>query len=244
MNLEIPLPPIEKQKRIVAKLEKLLGKVKEAKRLRAKAQAATASLLPATLHKIFSEGSDRGWQVKPFSEVVKIEAQKNTKVLPYVGMEDIESGTGRFTGSKSAKRVKSNTSWFNTKHILYGKLRPYLNKFLMPDFEGHCSTELLPLLPDPRYLSRGWLATWLRQNNIVEKINATGAGSRMPRANMKLVAKFLIPLPSLAEQRKIVAHLDQLSEKIHQLQEYQKQTAADLDALEKSILHQAFSGGL
>ena len=61
---------------------------------------------------------------------------------------------------------------------------------------------------------------------------------------VKELKKFKIPLPSLLEQKKIVARLDELSEKIHQLQEHQKSTQADLENLEQSILHKAFQGEL
>ena len=258
-QLEIPLPPLTEQKKIVAKLEGLLGKIKEAKRLRAEAQEAAQNLLPAELHRIFTQrhsnilknvgmsgksapvktSADK-WEEKELGEVVSIEAKKNTKSLPYVGMEDIESGTGKFIGSKEKRVVRSTTSHFTTDHVLYGKLRPYLNKFLVSDFEGHCTTEFLPLRPDTRFLTREWLAVWLRHDETVDNIMATTIGSRMPRANMNLVKKFKIPLPSVAEQKKIVARLDSLSEKIKNLREYQKSTASDFISLEQSILSKSF----
>src|SRR3989338_3353009 len=254
-ELEIPIPPIAEQKKIVARLEGLLGMTKEAKRLRAESETAAQNLLPAELHRIFTQhttphkqhtnklenvGMSGKWEEKELGEVVNIEAKKNTKSLPYVGMEDIESGTGKFIGSKEKRAVRSTTSHFTADHVLYGKLRPYLNKFLVPDFEGHCTTEFLPLRPDTRFLTREWLAVWLRHNETVDNIMATTTGSRMPRANMNLVKKFKIPLPPLAEQRKIVARLDFLSEKIRRLQEYQKSTASDFISLEQSILSKSF----
>src|SRR3989338_1678773 len=254
-NLQIPLQPVEEQRKIVVKLEKVLGKITEAKRLRAESETAAQNLLPAELHRIFTQhntphkqhtnkpengGMSSKWEEKELGEVVNIEAKKNTKSLPYVGMEDIESGTGKFIGSKEKRAVRSTTSHFTADHILYGKLRPYLNKFLVPDFEGHCTTEFLPLRPDTRFLTREWLAVWLRHNETVDNIMATTTGSRMPRANMNLVKKFKIPLPPLAEQRKIVARLDFLSEKIRRLQEYQKSTASDFISLEQSILSKSF----
>ncbi len=240
-EIEISLPSVSKQRKIVAKLEKKLAKIKEAKRLRAEAQELTQNLLSVELHKIFAEGKKNGWEEKEFIDVVAIESKRNTKNLPYVGMEDVESGTGKFLGNKEVRKVKSSTSYFNMSHILYGKLRPYLNKVLMPDFEGHCTTEFLPLKPDAKYLSREWLTFWIKSEGVVSRINSTVAGARMPRANMNEVKKYKIPLPPLSEQKKIVARLDALSEKIKKLQEHQKSTMADLDRLEQSILHQAFN---
>ena len=243
-NLEISLPPLAEQKKIVARIEKVFAKIDEAARLRVEAQKATAKLLPATLHEIFDEGKKKGWEEKEFKDVVSVETKRNTKKLPYVGMEDVEGGTGIFLGSKEIKEVRSSTSYFNTEHVLYGKLRPYLNKVLIPDFEGHCSTEFLPLRPYFEFLTREWLAVWMKSEMVVSKINNTNAGARMPRANMKEVKKFSIPLPPLAEQKKIVARLDELSTKIRTLQEAQSTQLADLKALKQSILHEAFNGEL
>jgi restriction endonuclease S subunit len=72
------------------------------------------------------------------------------KKLPYIGLENIESETGNIINQKNgsdSKLSKGNTFRFNSHHVLYGKLRPYLNKVATPNFEGRCSTELLPLLP-------------------------------------------------------------------------------------------------
>ena len=133
--------------------------------------------------------------------------------LPYVGLEDIESGTGQFLGSLEPRSVKSSTFRFSSEHVLYGRLRPYLNKVMLPDFVGHCSTEIFPLRPRPG-LNRDFLQYWLRMAGTVQRINATSTGTRMPRANVSAVLGFPIPLPPLAEQHRIVAVLDQTIEDI------------------------------
>ncbi|WP_421905803.1 restriction endonuclease subunit S [Mameliella sp.] len=128
---------------------------------------------------------------------------------PYLGLEDIESsGTGTFHGTLEPQGDKSKTFQFNDKHVLYGRLRPYLNKVMLPDFEGHCSSEIFPLLPS-QSLDRGFLFYWLTSDRTVEKINETSTGARMPRANVKEMLAFEIPLPPLEEQRQIVAVLDE-----------------------------------
>ena len=71
-NIEIPLPPLEVQKKIVAKLESLLAKVSEAKKLRAEAQESASNLLSAELHKIFKEGKKKGWEEKELGEISEI----------------------------------------------------------------------------------------------------------------------------------------------------------------------------
>ncbi|WP_348944394.1 restriction endonuclease subunit S [Chitinibacter sp. FCG-7] len=133
--------------------------------------------------------------------------------LPYVGLEHIESHTARFIGSSEPQPVKSSTFRFSNEHVLYGRLRPYLNKVLAPDFDGHCSTEIFPLKPCSE-LSRSYLLFWLLADTTCERINATCTGARMPRAQMNDVLGFEIPIPPLAEQQRIVAILDEAFEGI------------------------------
>jgi type I restriction enzyme S subunit len=126
----------------------------------------------------------------------------------YVGLEDIEAGTGRLLGDRKVTKVKSTSFGFDARHVLYGRLRPYLNKAMLPDLVGHCSTEIFPLRPAPS-LDRRYLWYWLTHSQTVDAINATCTGARMPRANMERVLDFEIPLPPLEEQRRIVAVLDE-----------------------------------
>ncbi|MEW8692662.1 MAG: restriction endonuclease subunit S [Candidatus Thiodiazotropha endolucinida] len=126
--------------------------------------------------------------------------------LRYIGLESIESNTGEFINgglSKTPEVPKANSFYFTDRHVLYGKLRPYLNKVALPEFEGKCSTEIIPLLPDD-HLNREYFAYFLRSAEIVSRIVGKTTGARMPRADMGYVLSLEIPLPSLPEQRRIV----------------------------------------
>jgi len=126
--------------------------------------------------------------------------------LRYIGLETIESGTGQFVDgelSKTPDVPKANSFRFGMEHVLYGKLRPYLNKVALPDFEGKCSTEIVPLLPSPD-LDRAYLSYFLRTPCVVAQISGKTAGAQMPRADMAFVLGLHIRLPSLNEQRRIV----------------------------------------
>jgi type I restriction enzyme S subunit len=79
---------------------------------------------------------------------------------------------------------------------------------MLPYFEGHCSTEVFPLLPKEG-TSKAFLRYWLIMEATVDKINATCTGSRMPRANVDEVMSFVLRAPSLKEQERIVAILDE-----------------------------------
>lgn len=151
----------------------------------------------------------KGWALLPLGEVCTLEkAQGRHEGLPYVGLEHIESATGRFVGQTTPVTVKSSTFRFDEHHVLYGRLRPYLNKVLVPTFAGHCSTEIFPLRPKDQVLNRHFLAYWLMADRTVRALNATSTGARMPRANATQMMCFQIPVPPLAEQERIVRILD------------------------------------
>ncbi len=151
----------------------------------------------------------QGWKTVRLGEVCVIDKTKHKNgELPYVGMEDIISGTGKFVGSREPKKVGSSTFYFTPEHLLYGRLRPYLNKVLLPDFEGHCSSEIFPLLPEVR-LDKSFLFYWITSEKVVKEINRTCTGARMPRANVNELLKLDIPLPTVFEQKRIVTILDE-----------------------------------
>ena len=182
-----------------------------------------------------------GWQTKPLGELCEYDrSQAVHRGLPYVGMEHIESQTGRFIGSTEPTSVKSNTFRFSPRHVLYGRLRPYLNKVFAPDFEGHCSTEIFPLLPKPD-LSREFLQYWLMSDAIVDRINATCTGARMPRANMDALLTFEMPAPSLLEQHRLVTLLDQAFDAIATAQVNTEKNLQNAHALFESHLQSVFT---
>ncbi len=148
------------------------------------------------------------WSVTRLGDICTVEKSLGIhKNLPYVGLEHIEGGTGRFLGSRRPTSVKSSTFKFSPQHVLFGRLRPYLNKVMLPDFGGHCSTEIFPLRPSTT-LSREFLRYWLTSEATVARIDATSTGARMPRANVSAVLSFELPVPSISEQRRIVGILD------------------------------------
>lgn len=149
--------------------------------------------------------------------------------LRYIGLETVESNTGRLLDgalSKTPEEPQANSFSFGPEHVLYGKLRPYLNKVALPDFRGKCSTELVPLRPADG-LDRRYLAYFLRSPRTVERICERTAGARMPRADMNFVLGLQMPLPAMAEQRRIVDLLSR-AEGIVRLRRLAQQKAAEL----------------
>ena len=130
----------------------------------------------------------------------------------YLGLEHIASG-GEILSRQSvaAGELASTKFSFGPSHVLYGKLRPYLGKIALPDFEGVCSTDILPVSPGPN-LDRRYLAYFLRQPQMIEYANKLATGANLPRLSPKALAEFPIPLPPLAEQKRIAGILDQAAE--------------------------------
>jgi type I restriction enzyme S subunit len=183
------------------------------------------------------------WPEKPLGDVCCIERkQARHKGIPYVGLEHIESGTGKFVGSLSPTAVKSNTFAFAEGSVLFGRLRPYLKKVLLPTFAGHCSTEIFPLQPSV-VLASEYLAYWLLQDSVIDAINGTCTGARMPRANMDAVMDFGIPVPPLPEQRRIVAILDEAFQGIAAAKANAEKNLQNADDLFESYCEQSLRRG-
>jgi type I restriction enzyme S subunit len=241
-NFYIYSPPLEEQKRIVAKIDTLFSKIDKAISLTENSLKQAKNLLPSVLNEVFEKGKADGWEEKRLEEVASYDKSKYKEHnRPYVGLEDIERNTSKFLGSKEPLNVKSSTFMFDERHVLYGRLRPYLNKVLVPDFSGHCSTEIFPILTNGKLIRR-YLAYWLMSPVTNAKIDATWTGARMPRANMNEVIKFKLPLPTKETQKSIVNLFDDVSNQSKQTQSKLEEQLAYLKQLKSSILSKAFKG--
>ena len=206
MSLTVPLPPLNEQRRIVG----ILNRAAKIERLRVQAAERLREFIPALFIKMFGDSIENpmGWKTARLGELCDMDRRGLSpddpiaSRLPFVGVENVESDTGVFNleGDSRVGSQKSTTFGFDERHVLYGKLRPYLNKVATPDFSGKCSTELVPLLPRDG-VDRDFIAHLLRQKKTVEYVMASVTGSRMPRTDMKALMSLPVPLPSLDEQR-------------------------------------------
>ena len=182
------------------------------------------------------------WQVVELGDVAVVDRRTAApdEILPgtkYVGLEHIRSGGGFITVPVvSVGDIASAKFKFTHEHVLFGKLRPYLAKIEAPSFEGVCSTDILPVLPGAS-LDKRYLLHYLRQPAIVDLATTRSSGANLPRLNPKELEKFLIPLPPLAEQRRIAAILDCAGT----LQALACRALTTLGLLSQSIFHDMFS---
>ncbi len=133
---------------------------------------------------------------------------QNYPDLPYIGMENVESQTMQLLGTVPAKEMKSAADTFSADDVLYGRLRPYLNKVYRPDFEGLCSTEFIIFRKVPHIHSK-FLQYFLNSWDFMNFANSLNAGDR-PRVKFEQLADYPFPLAPLPEQERIVNRIEEL----------------------------------
>ena len=234
-SIPIPLPPLAEQKKIVARLEGLLTKIKEAKRLRAEAQSAAPNLLPAELHKIFEDGKKKGWEEKTIDQISENLDAKRVPITksvresgkyPYYGASGIVDHVNDYIFDESLLLISEDGA------NLFARVTPIafsVSGKVWVNNHAH-------VLKFSELVTQRFVEYHVNSIDISEFIT----GSAQPKLNQGRLNRIKIPLPPVAEQKKIVARLDSLSEKIRRLQEYQKSTASDFISLEQSILSKSF----
>jgi type I restriction enzyme, S subunit len=189
-----------------------------------------------------------GWRWVKLGEVCLPDRQivepntSHAESLTYYSLEHIESETGRILKTPTEPvelEGKSMTFQFDRRHVLYGKLRPYLNKVALPFSSGRCTTEMIPLLPSDD-MDRIFLAWLLRRQETVEFAMQGKTGSRMPRADMDSLLMLQIPLPSLSEQQRIAAILKEQMAAVEKARTTAQERLKAIKALPAAFLRQIF----
>jgi len=168
------------------------------------------------------------------------------QLFNYLALENIESGTGRIINFSQSfgKEIKSNKFIFGREDVLYGKLRPYLRKVVAPDFEGISATDLLPIKPDCKRLTRQYLKWWLLGPAILEYVTGRQTGVKMPRLRSIDLDNLPIPLPTIDEQKRIIAKLELLDKQVQSARAALERIPPLLKAFRQSVLAAAFRGEL
>ncbi|MDY4475532.1 restriction endonuclease subunit S, partial [Mitsuokella sp.] len=102
-----------------------------------------------------------------------------------------------------------------TTNVLYSKLRPYLNKVVIPNRPGYATSEIVVLKPNPEIITREYLAYFLRSSHFVKYINSKTTGAKMPRANIKVLKQAKVLCPNLDTQNQIVKILQKCTKIIN-----------------------------
>ena len=155
-----------------------------------------------------------------------------------LNLDMVEQQTGRVIEYKYAGEYDLNGSiiQFDTENVLYSKLRPNLNKVVLPEKDGFSTSELLPLRPDASVLNRDYLAVFLRSDSFVTWAVSKTAGAKMPRLGTKDLMNAEIPVPNIERQKEIAEKF----KKLEQLISLRKQQLAKLDELVKARFVEMF----
>lgn len=158
--------------------------------------------------------------------------------LPYVGLEHLRSGDAHLRRWGSPTDAVSTKTVFRAGDILYGKLRPYLDKAVVAPFGGICSTDILVLRlrateTDPRFI-----ASVLHRQQFVHYAVSTTTGVNHPRTAWQAIAKYSFASPSLREQHRLSETLEAVDRKLAA----EESRYAALDDLYKSVLQSLMTG--
>lgn len=195
------------------------------------------------------------WEVVPLKDLA---SEGSSQILPadhpdtlfnYWGLDAIQKGQFEEPAPNyvPGRMIRSTCIQFDNTHILYAKLRPYLNKVIVPSMAGIGSTEWIVLKPNCRLVDRKYLAYVLRTRKFVEYASANTTGSRMPRLKKDALWKAKIPIPypndpdrSLAEQRRIVARLEALLGEVREMRAEIRAMREDVERLMEAVLAEVF----
>jgi len=138
-------------------------------------------------------------------------------------LEDIEKTSGRlnFRVFASHRQTKSNKARFQVGDVLYGKLRPYLDKVLVADLQGYCTTEIVPIVPKLG-IGSFWLRLSLKSPNFLAYVDEKSYGMKMPRLGTKDAKASIHAVPPLAEQMRIITKVNELMTLCDELEQKKK----------------------
>lgn len=186
----------------------------------------------------------KNWPTKKMKEVAplykssvqpKLNAEGKVWLL---NLDQVEAETGIVLNYfyQKPEELGSSTSSFSTNCVLYSKLRPYLNKVVIPDREGYSTNEMISLAVQDQLLCKSFLATLLRSKEFVTYINSRVAGTKMPRVQLTDFWEFPVILPPLGSQKQFANVYDQLNKSKLAIQK----SIEELETLKKKLMQEYF----
>ncbi len=248
--LQVPLPPLPEQQRIVATIDEAFAGLATATANAEKNLENARELFEGYLNSILAD--DSFGSTKTLGEVCGISSrlvdprEPQFIDLPHLGAGNMASKTGELSEIKTAREegLKSGKFLFDSTMVLYSKIRPYLMKACRPDFQGLCSADVYPLSPNVGQLDRNFLFHLLMSKDFTEFAISGSDRAGMPKVNRDHLFRYSFKAPSVEEQAQLANKLDEMSIDANRLVAFYERRLADLAALKQSILQGAFSGEL
>jgi len=179
-------------------------------------------------------------KLSDYCDLVSIQIDPRTKPNAiYIGLEHIRSGELLRSGGGLGTEVLSSKFAFNKNDVLYSKLRPYLDKAVLADCDGICTTELLVLRPKP-HIDPRFLACAVHSHDFIEHAMSGVTGSQHPRTSWHRISEFEVAPLSEYEQSGVA----DLIWKIHESLEANNKTLATTQELKQAAMSELFTRGL
>ena len=255
----IPLSPLAEQQRIVDRIESLFAKLDEAKEKTQTVVDSFETRKSAILHKAFTGEltakwreehgvSIDNWKTTRFDSVAAIRSNlvdpAEYQSFPHIAPDNIEKKTGVLLEYHTIAEdgVTSGKHRFYSGQILYSKIRPYLSKAVVVDFDGLCSADMYPI---EAYQNARCLWYYMLSDEFLLQASTAGSRSVLPKINQKELSALTVHLPTNdREQEEIARILDELFDKEQQTKEAAEVVLDQIDLMKKSILARAFRGEL
>jgi len=253
-SLLIPFPTLDEQKRIVAKLDGAFVGLAKAKENAKKNLQNARALFESHLQLVFTQG-DLGWQQKTLEEIALTFGRGKSKhrprnepklyggKYPFVQTGDIRNADHFITEySQTYSELGLAQSKLWPKGTICITIAANIAETAILGFDACFPDSVIGVVANPKEAEVGFIEYLLQ--SFKARIQALGKGSAQANINMGTFEKERFPFPPVAEQKKIVARLDSLSEETQRLARIYEQKLEALESLKKSILHEAFSGNL
>jgi len=259
LPVRIPLPPLGEQRRMVAVIERLAGKIGEARGLRGSSSLLAYTLGDTALSSILKANStNSAWRHVPIAEVAAVNPQRpkvdldEQMLVTFVPMAAVDEVTGTIAHAEQRQlwQVRKGYTFFQEGDVLFARITPCMQngksavaRNLLSGI-GFGTTEFHVMRPKPG-LDPSYLHALVRSRSFRRDAEAHFKGTAgQQRVPVSFLMAKVIPVPPISEQRRIVAYLDGLQAKVDHLKALQAQTAAELEALLPAVLEKAFRGEL